>query len=43
MSVRGISGVGELSTPGAALGWTIVIGTAALVFVGTLLLRPKQG
>jgi hypothetical protein len=42
MRIVGLSGTEELSPATAALGWTIVIGSAAAIFVATLLLRPRR-
>ncbi len=41
--VVAISGVGDVPV-GAPMVWTVIIGTALGIFVGTLLIKPpKQG
>lgn len=36
-------GTGSLSTNRVAIGWGLIMVTAAVVFAGTLMLRPGKG
>lgn len=40
--VSGLGSSGEASPRSAAIGWALILGTATLVFVGTLLLKPGK-
>ena len=40
--VVAISGVGDAPSPGAAMAWTVIIGTVVGIFVGTLMIRPPK-
>jgi hypothetical protein len=41
MRVTAISGA-DAASSGVMVGWAIVLATTAAIFIGTLMLRPKE-
>jgi hypothetical protein len=43
VAISGVESPGGVSPRSAAIGWALIASCAVVVFVGTLLLRPKEG